>query len=168
MLKLCVFPPVHFNSRAIMRALLNVWYWMSQCSVCGRQGKAFLITAASCDVLPLQIVECVTKSLCIEETPLPMNLSRIYRVNCSAKVPNASNFRRGWVCVCVCVCVCVLSVFVFIIHRVAAITNNATKYAKECEVQWQLSGRCHPISFHLIPFRVTKLARVPFRLKLFL
>ena len=45
---------------------------MSQCSVCGRQGKAFLITAASCDVLPLQIVECVTKSLCIEETPLPM------------------------------------------------------------------------------------------------
>jgi len=73
---------------------------MSKCSVCGRQGKTFLITAASCDVLPLQIVECVTESLCIEETPLPMKLARIYLVNdilqnCSTKVPNASNFRRG-------------------------------------------------------------------------
>ena len=71
---------------------------MGQCSVCGRQGKTFLITAASCDVLHLQIVECVTESLCIEETPLPMMLARIYLVNdilqnCSAKVPNASNFR---------------------------------------------------------------------------
>ena len=108
MLKLCVFSPVHFNSRAIMRTLLNVWYWLSQCSVRGRQGKTFLITAASYDVLPLQIVECVTESLYIEETPLPMELACIYLVNnilqnYSAKVPNALNFRRGWVCVCVCV-----------------------------------------------------------------
>ena len=49
---------------------------------------------------PLQIVECVTESLCIEETLLPMKLARLYLVNdilqnCSAKVPNASNFRRG-------------------------------------------------------------------------
>jgi len=48
-----------------------------------------------------EIVECVTESLCIEETPLPMKLARIYLVNdilqnCSAKVPNASNFRRGF------------------------------------------------------------------------
>ena len=71
---------------------------MSQCSVYGRQGKTFLITAASYDVLSLQIVECVTESLCTEETPLPMKLAHIYLVNdilqnCSAKVPNASNFR---------------------------------------------------------------------------
>ena len=48
----------------------------------------------------LQIVECVCESLCIEETPLPMKLARLYLLNdilhnCTSYVHNSSAFRRG-------------------------------------------------------------------------
>ena len=47
-----------------------------------------------------QIVECITESLCISETPLPMKTARLYLVsdilhNCGTSVPYVSNFRRG-------------------------------------------------------------------------
>lgn len=50
-------------------------------------------------------MECISESLCIEETPLPLKVARLYLVNdilqnCSAHIPNASFFRRGQVHVC--------------------------------------------------------------------
>lgn len=48
-----------------------------------------------------EIVECISESLCIEETPLPLKVARLFLVNdilqnCIAHVPNASFFRRGF------------------------------------------------------------------------
>ena len=64
------------------------------------------------DLLPKKVVECISESLCIEETPLPLKVARLYLVNdilqnCIAHVPNASFYRRGQVLaflahVCVC------------------------------------------------------------------
>lgn len=49
-----------------------------------------------------EIVECIAESLSILQTPLPKKVARLYLVsdilyNCSAKVANASFFRKQWV-----------------------------------------------------------------------
>ncbi|CAI8056762.1 Protein RRC1 [Geodia barretti] len=49
----------------------------------------------------MQIVECVSESLCINETPLPTKLARLYLLNdilhnCTSFVYNSSAFRRGF------------------------------------------------------------------------
>ncbi|CAI8056757.1 Protein RRC1 [Geodia barretti] len=48
-----------------------------------------------------EIVECVSESLCINETPLPTKLARLYLLNdilhnCTSFVYNSSAFRRGF------------------------------------------------------------------------
>lgn len=48
-----------------------------------------------------EIVECITDSLCIDETPLYKKIARLFLVsdilhNCSVKVANVSNYRKGF------------------------------------------------------------------------
>nr|XP_027204143.1 U2 snRNP-associated SURP motif-containing protein-like [Dermatophagoides pteronyssinus] len=48
-----------------------------------------------------EIVECITDSLCISETPLYKKIARLFLVsdilhNCSVKVSNVSNYRKGF------------------------------------------------------------------------
>ncbi|KAH7643994.1 u2 snrnp-associated surp motif-containing protein-like protein [Dermatophagoides farinae] len=48
-----------------------------------------------------EIVECITDSLCISETPLYKKIARLFLMsdilhNCSVKVSNVSNYRRGF------------------------------------------------------------------------
>merc|ERR1740124_553517 len=48
-----------------------------------------------------EIVECICESLSILETPIPTKIARLYVVNdilhnCSQKIPNVANFRKGF------------------------------------------------------------------------
>eukprot|EP00117_Sycon_ciliatum_P015546 scpid41385/ scgid15341/ U2 snRNP-associated SURP motif-containing protein; 140 kDa Ser/Arg-rich domain protein; U2-associated protein SR140 len=61
-------------------------------------GMVFCLDHADCAE---EIVECITESLSILETPIPLKAARLYLVsdilyNCSAGVPHASHFRRGF------------------------------------------------------------------------
>jgi len=52
--------------------------------------------------LSYQIIDCITESLTLMETPLTSKIARLYLVtdilhNCAAKVSNVSSYRRGWV-----------------------------------------------------------------------